>query len=142
MSPRRWTRGDHLPAGCERSHRAHAREHVHHERVSRWAADVWHFALCPIVEGALPTRFAVRLGASPTEARQSLRLVRERSGYGFWPDSLCYADADLHHVRGHRQVTDSYLASLVGSRPDAKLATLDEGLVRPRPELTLLVPIS
>lgn len=57
-------------------------------------------------------------------------------------DSLCYADADLHHVRGHRQVTDSYLASLVGSRPDAKLATLDEGLVRPRPELTLLVPIS
>jgi len=118
-----------------------AREHVHHERVSRWAAGVRHFALCPVVEGAL-IRFAVRLGASPTAALQSLRLVRERSGYEFWPDSLSYADADLHHVRGHRQVTDAYLASLVGSRPDARLATLDEGLVQARPELTLLVPIS
>jgi len=110
-----------------------AREHVHHERVSRWAAGVRHFALI---------RFAVRLGASPTAALQSLRLVRERSGYEFWPDSLSYADVDLHHVRGHRQVTDAYLASLVGSRPDARLATLDEGLVQARPELTLLVPIS
>jgi len=99
-----------------------AREHVHHERVSRWAAGVRHFALCPVVEGAL-IRFAVRLGASPTAALQSLRLVRERSGYEFWPDSLSYADVDLHHVRGHRQVTDAYLASLVGSRPDARLAT-------------------
>lgn len=54
-----------------------AREHVHHERVTRWAADVQRFALCPIVEGAL-VRFAVRIGATVTEARQSLGLVRER----------------------------------------------------------------
>ena len=116
-----------------------AREHVHHERVSRWAAGVRHFALCPIVEGAL-IRFAVRLGVSSAEALQSLRLVRERAGYEFWPDSLSYADVDLHDVRGHRQVTDAYLASLAGARPEAKLATLDEGLARARPELTLLVP--
>lgn len=116
-----------------------ALEHVHHERVSRWAAGVRHFALCPIIEGAL-IRFAVHLGASPTAALQSLRLVRERSGYEFWPDSLSYADADLHHVRGHRQVTDAYLASMVGARPETRLATLDEGLAQARPELTLLVP--
>lgn len=116
-----------------------AYEHVHHERVSRWAADVQQFALCPLVEGAL-IRFAVRLGASVAEALQTLRLLRERSGYEFWPDSLSYADASLQHVRGHRQVTDAYLASLAGSRPKARLATLDEGLALARPELTLLIP--
>lgn len=115
-----------------------AREHIHHERVTRWAGTIEHFALCPIVEGAL-IRFAVRLGASVAEAGESLRLVRERPGYEFWPDSLSYVDANLDHVRGHRQVTDAYLASLA-DRPDAKLATLDEALTRAQPELTLLVP--
>ena len=116
-----------------------AREHVHHERVTCWAAGVQRFALCPIVEGAL-IRFAVRLGATVAEARQSLRLVRDRTGYEFWPDSLSYADVNLDHVRGHRQVTDAYLASLAGSRPDARLATLNEALTRTQPEVTLLVP--
>jgi len=63
-------------------------------------------------------------------------------GYEFWPDSLPYANADLHQVRGHRQVTDAYLAALVGSRPETRLATLNEGLVQARPELTLFVPPS
>lgn len=116
-----------------------AREHVHHERVTQWAADVQQIALCPLVEGAL-IRFAVRLGASVADALQTLRLVRDRPGYEFWPDSLSYADAWLQHVRGHRQVTDAYLASLAGSRPKARLATLEEGLAQARPELTLLIP--
>ncbi|MDQ6659182.1 MAG: PIN domain-containing protein [Actinomycetota bacterium] len=116
-----------------------AREHVHHEHVSRWARDVQRFALCPIVEGAL-IRFVIRLGAGVYEAVQSLHLVRERSGYEFWPDVLSFTDVALQHVRGHRQVTDAYLASLARSRPDAKLATLDEALAQAMPELTLLVP--
>jgi toxin-antitoxin system PIN domain toxin len=116
-----------------------AREHVHHGRVARWAADVERFALCPIVEGAL-LRFAVRLGASTGEAREALRLVHDRRGYEFWPDSLSYVDAKLDHVRGHRQMTDAYLASLAGSRADCTLATLDEGLATAQPDLTLLVP--
>lgn len=118
-----------------------AREHVHHERVTQWAAGVQRFALCPIVEGAL-VRFAVRLGVTVVEARQSLRLVREHPGYQFWPDSLSYADARLDHVQGHRQVTDAYLASMAGSRPDALLATLDEALARSLPDVTVLVPQS
>jgi predicted nucleic acid-binding protein len=116
-----------------------AREHVHHERVTHWAADVERFALCPIVEGAL-IRFAVRLGATVAEAHQSLRLVRDRRGYHFWPDSLSYADARLDHVRGYRQVTDAYLVSLAASRSDGLLATLDEALVRAQPDQTVLVP--
>jgi len=42
-----------------------AHEHVHHERVSHWAAGVRHFALCPIVEGALtglPEMMSTRSG--------------------------------------------------------------------------------
>ncbi|MEO7124974.1 MAG: TA system VapC family ribonuclease toxin [Nakamurella sp.] len=116
-----------------------AREHVHHERAVHWASGVRRFAVCPIVEGAL-IRFSIRLGASATEAATALRLVRERDGCEFWPETLSYADIDLHDVRGHRQVTDAYLAALAGSRPDAKLATMDEGLVATRPDVTLLVP--
>ncbi len=114
------------------------REHVHHERVTRWAAGVDQFAVCPIVEGAV-VRFAVRLGVAPNEAVHSLRLVRERSGYEFWPDSVSYADSELAHVRGHRQVTDAYLTSLAAARSGV-LATLDEGLHRSLPDLTHLVP--
>lgn len=98
-------------------------------------------AMCavPVVEGAL-IRFAVRLGASATEAQHTMHLVRDRAGYEFWPDSLSCVDAELDQVRGHRQVTDAYLASLSGSGPAARLATMDEGLAQIHPELTRLVP--
>ncbi|MEO6956393.1 MAG: TA system VapC family ribonuclease toxin [Antricoccus sp.] len=117
-----------------------AREHVHHERVSRWAVGIERFAVCPVVEGAL-IRFALRLGASAAEVVQSLTMVHQRSGFEFWPDELSYTDVDLKSVRGHRQVTDAYLATLAGSRPNASLATLDEGLAQVRPQQTSLVPI-
>jgi toxin-antitoxin system PIN domain toxin len=117
-----------------------AREHVHHERVTRWVVDVRHFALCPIVEGAL-IRFTLRLGVSVSEARQSLRLVHERDGFQFWPDSLSFADASLAHVGGHRQVTDAYLVSLARSRTDCKLATLDTALAGTRPDSVLLASL-
>jgi predicted nucleic acid-binding protein len=66
--------------------------------------------------------------------------VQERPGYEFWPDSLSYAEADLPQVQGHREVTDAYLVSLAAARPDARLATLDEGLARARPETAILLP--
>lgn len=116
-----------------------AREHVHHERVSRWASGVRSFAVCPVVEGAL-VRFAVRLGVSAGEVQRSLHLVRDRPGYEFWPETLSYRDADLRGVRGHRQVTDAYLASLVAGRPGSLLATLDQALAQARPKATFLVP--
>ena len=75
--------------------------------MTAWAVGVEDFAVCPS-RGAL-VRFAIRLGASVFEALESLRLVRQRAGYAFWRDSLSYVDADLDHVRGHRQVTDAYL---------------------------------
>jgi toxin-antitoxin system PIN domain toxin len=115
------------------------REHVHHEHVTRWAEGVRRFAVCPVVEGAL-IRFTLRLGGRAADALQLLSLVRDRTGYEFWPDSLSYADAQLEHVQGHRQVTDAYLASLARARPGGFLATLDAGLAQAWPEAVFLVP--
>ena len=114
-------------------------EHEHHERATTWAAGIDRFALCPVVEGAR-VRFLVRIGESPTVVTQLLAAIHVIPGCAFWPDGLSYVDADLRHVRGHRQVTDAYLVSLAASRRSATLATLDERLCRERPEQTLLVP--
>lgn len=115
-------------------------EHEHHDRAAVWAAGIERFAICPVVEGAL-VRFLVRTGETPSVATTLLRAVHALPGCEFWPDSLSYADAPLDHVRGHRQVTDAYLAGLAAAGGDRSgLATLDEGLARELPELTVLVP--
>lgn len=114
-------------------------EHEHHERASTWAAGVDRFAVCPVVEGAL-VRFLVRLGESVRAATAVLRAIRTRPGCEFWPDSLSYLDVRLDHVRGHRQVTDTYLAGLAACRAEARLATLDDGLAQELPDHTFLVP--
>lgn len=87
--------------------------------------------------GAL-VRFLVRIGEKAETAAAVLRQVRARPGYEFWADSMSYADASLGHVRGHRQVTDAYLASLATDR-GGMLATLDEALVAVLPNSAVLV---
>ena len=114
-------------------------EHEHHARASTWMAGIDRFALCPVVEGAV-VRFLVRIGERAAVATSLLRAIHALPACEFWSDALSYADVDLQQVRGHRQVTDAYLVSLVAARTGAKLATLDEGLARDRPEVTLLLP--
>lgn len=113
-------------------------EHEHHQRASAWAADVERFAVCPVVEGAL-ARFLVRIGESAHAAIEVLDAVHALPYCEFWTDSLPYARADLGHVRGHRQVTGAYLASLAEAGGGV-LATLDEGLAAARPDAVALVP--
>lgn len=113
-------------------------EHEHHERASEWVAQVERVAVCPVVEGAL-VRFLVRIGDSTAAATEVLRAVHAVPRCDFWADSLSYADADLDHVRGHRQVTDAYLASLAESH-GGLVATLDEALAAARPAAVSLVP--
>lgn len=115
-------------------------EHEHHERASIWASTVDSFATCPIVEGAL-VRFLVRLGESAITAVEVIQRIRHLPAGEFWPDSISYADIDLGHVVGHRQVTDAYLVNLAGSHA-ATLATLDEGLASLLPDHTFLLPES
>lgn len=114
-------------------------EHVHHERATRWAADLSSFAICPIVQGAL-VRFFIRMGETQATAAAVLAAVRERRGYQFWPDGLSYSDIDLSGVQGHRQVTDTYLVAIARSRPEALLATMDEGLVSAAGGGAFLIP--
>jgi hypothetical protein len=114
-------------------------EHVHHERATGWASGVSEVAVCPVVEGAV-VRFAVRLGARAKDVQHALQLMRLRTGFAFWPDSISYVDLDLGRVRGHRQVTDAYLAGLATSNGGV-LATLDEDLDEHFPKSTLLLPV-
>lgn len=115
------------------------REHEHHERASRWVESVGRLAVCPIVEGAL-IRFLIRLGETTRTASAVLANVHAVERVEFWPDSVSYAHAALDGVRGHRQVTDAYLAALARSVTDARLATLDEGIVAAHPDVAVLLP--
>lgn len=114
------------------------REHEHHERASEWLAAAGEFAVSPVVEGAL-VRFLLRTGESGATARAVLDRVRAHPKCGFWPDDASYLDAGLPGLRGHRQVTDAYLAASARRR-DALLATLDVGLVTLHPDVARLVP--
>ena len=113
-------------------------EHEHHARVAAWTTGVDRIALCPITEGAL-VRYLIRVGETAMTASKLLTLLRESPRAEFWPDSMSYVDVALEHVTGHRQVTDAYLASLATSRA-ARLATLDEALVRTLGEAVELIP--
>jgi toxin-antitoxin system PIN domain toxin len=113
-------------------------DHEHHRRASTWVAGVDRFALAPVVEGAL-VRYLVRVGEGAATATAVLRAVHAVPSCDVWPDALSYADVDLTHVRGHRQVTDAYLVSLAMSH-GARLATFDDGLALAAPGTVDLVP--
>jgi len=113
--------------------------HDRHETVEAWLAKAEHVATCPITEGAL-VRYMVRKAQSITSIKAVLSRLSMYPDHEFWPDSLPYADADLTQVIGHLQVTDAYLVSLVRHHgPDARLATLDEGLAKLYPDVATLV---
>ena len=112
-------------------------DHVDHETVATWAAEVDEVALCPVVEGAL-VRFLVRSGESSVTAVGILNGFYSSSRCVFWSDEISYTTVGLAHVRGHRQVTDAYLAALAASQ-GCRLATLDGGLALALPGETELI---
>ena len=101
-------------------------EHEHHERATSWLETVDRFAVCPVVEGAL-IRFLLRMGESITTASAVVGGVRASGRCEFWPDSISFVDFDTSTIRGHRQVTDSYLAALA-RHEEGRLATFDRAL--------------
>ncbi len=113
-------------------------EHEHHEPATAWLASVRRFAVCPIVEGAL-IRFLLRMGESGDTARAIIAGVRSAERCEFWPDSISYVDVDFSAIRGHREVTDTYLAALARSR-QGHLATFDQALAAGHAESATLIP--
>ena len=115
-------------------------DHQHHSAAESWMdglEDADLIASDPAVEGAL-TRYAVRIGHSAAQVQRTLRRVHEIARWRFWPDVLPYADSDLSTVRGHRQVTDSYLASLARHH-GGRLVTFDRALAARFPDVVDLI---
>lgn len=115
-------------------------DHQHHSAAESWMdglEDADLIASDPVVEGAL-TRYAVRIGHSAAQVQRTLRRVHEIARWRFWPDDLPYADSDLSTVRGHRQVTDSYLASLARHH-GGRLVTFDRALAARFPDVVDLI---
>ena len=115
-------------------------DHQHHSAAESWMdglEDADLIASDPAVEGAL-TRYAVRIGHSAAQVQRTLRQVHEIARWRFWPDDLPYADSDLSTVRGHQQVTDSYLASLARHH-GGRLVTFDRALAARLPDVVELL---
>lgn len=115
-------------------------DHQHHSAAESWMdglEDADLIASDPAVEGAL-TRYAVRIGHSAAQVQRTLRRVHEIARWRFWPDDLPYADSDLSTVRGHRQVTNSYLASLARHH-GGRLVTFDQALAARFPDVVDLI---
>ena len=115
-------------------------DHQHHSAAESWMdglEDADLIASDPAVEGAL-TRYAVRIGHSAAQVQRTLRRGHEIARWRFWPDDLPYADSDLSTVRGHRQVTDSYLASLARHH-GGRLVTFDRALAARFPDVVDLI---
>jgi uncharacterized protein len=112
-------------------------DHVHHDLAHAWFADHRRdgWATCPVTETGL-----VRLLANPrlhmggvavTAVVDRLRRLQSDAAHQWWEASISLADEDrfnLAAIRGHRQVTDVYLAGLAHSR-GGKLVTFDRGVL-------------
>ena len=94
-------------------------DHEHHARAAAWMSSGRRFAVCPVTQGAL-VRFLLRQGETGGRVHAVLQGIAGLEGCQFWADELSYADIELSEVRGHRQVTDSYVCrtdQVTGWRP-------------------------
>jgi toxin-antitoxin system PIN domain toxin len=113
-------------------------EHVHHDAARAWFAQGGRFATSPTVQGTL-LRLLVRQGSSSATALQALAAITRHPRHQQWLDDLTYLEIDLSGVRGHRQVTDAYLAGLARAR-GGRVATLDRGFALTAADVAELVP--
>lgn len=116
------------------------------EHFSQGACTSWinsrsdsRFATCALTEGAL-LRFVLRVQARPsmTLALDLLAAIQMLPGHFFIEEAPSYREAQLSMVRGHKQLTDAYLAS-IARRNDFKLVTLDAGLAALHGDVCLLL---
>ncbi|WP_136192681.1 TA system VapC family ribonuclease toxin [Actinomyces procaprae] len=89
-------------------------DHEHHELARSWLLSLTSsdsFATDPVTEGAL-TRYSIRTGLPGTAVRSAIDALHRHPRWRFWADAISYSDVSLAGVRGHKQVTDTYLAAL------------------------------
>jgi len=126
-------------------------DHVHHDISHDWFAEQrgvgW--ATCPLTENGL-----VRVLSSPRastgltipDIAARLRVLKSAGRHVFWADDVSLTDERLFRsmsMRGHRQITDVYLAGLAQAK-GGHLATLDRSIpagaiVDARPDLLQII---
>jgi toxin-antitoxin system PIN domain toxin len=111
-------------------------DHVHHQIAHDWFADARRtgWATCPLTEAGF-----VRILTNPrflgeplslAEAVDRLRAFRSSGHHHWWDRGVSLSDTAIFRataVRGHRQVTDVYLAGLAHAHK-GRLATFDRGI--------------
>ncbi len=113
-------------------------EHVHHDAARSWFRGAATFATCPTVQGTL-LRLLLRQGSGIVQACEALDAIVRHPRHEQWLDDLTYAEVDLSHVYGHRQVTDAYLVQLARAR-GGRVATFDRGLAAAAADVADLLP--
>jgi uncharacterized protein len=117
-------------------------DHLHHVQAESWLAgrpDI-EFATTPITQGTL-LRLLIRNDVRADDAIELMTRTTSDPRHTFWADDRPYDSQTLRGVIGHRQVTDSYLASLARQR-GAHVATFDSGFAAVHPDVATLVPTS
>ena len=115
--------------------------HVHHQRVKHWFGTLSEeFATCVITQGTL-LRLHMQLASdtSASAAWAALDRVRNHPRHIFWPETFGYEEVQMTRVRGHRQVTDAWLAEFARRR-GGKLATMDHGLATDQADVAVIIP--
>ena len=114
-------------------------EHAHYQRAQDWLNRRSHFASCPITQGSLIRHMCgPQVGLSIVAAKGMLRSIVSSPKHIFWPDDLSYLALPERGLRGHKQVTDFYLAALAGKN-GGKLATMDKALAACFPDVCELI---
>jgi len=117
-----------------------SREHLEKAEAERFFADLTGpFATCPIVQ----TGFVrVLAQVDPTRALSDgvavLASICSDPRHRFLPDDVNVVDLPWAAIRGHRQITDAYLAALA-RKHGAKLATFDQALASVHSDVALLL---
>ncbi len=115
--------------------------HIHHARALAWFQQMpRRFATCSVTEGTLLRMHMMSaVDSSSAAAWSTLALLRQMTGHEFWDEGFSYEEVKPKGIRGHRQVTDAWLAELARKR-GGKLATLDAGLAQEHADVAELIP--
>jgi toxin-antitoxin system PIN domain toxin len=113
-----------------------APDHVHHELAHDWFGEERRrgWATCPITETGVVRVLAnprVHDGVAVSEVIGRLRRLQSDPAHEWWEANVSFSDAALFRpaaMRGHRQVTDLYLAGLAHAR-GGRLVTFDRGVL-------------
>ena len=108
--------------------------------MSRWWGSGRPFATCAITQGAF-IRYGLRVGSTPDDVLGVLSSVSGHELHELWSDDIGFDAGVFAGVRGHRQVTDAYLAALAKAKGGV-LVTFDRGIAELRAGAVELIALA